>query len=64
MITLTAYLKNGAMLDTMMEEIEELFPCFTQREFIEMDYSKIVIKCRQEDSVVINRKLIAVALLQ
>ena len=64
MITLTAYLKNGAMLDTMMEEIEELFPCFTQREFCEMDFSKITIKCLQEDGAMINRKLIAVALLQ
>lgn len=64
MTTLTAYLKNGAMLDTMLEEIEELFPCFTNREFCEMDFSKIEIKCRKEDSAVINRKLIAVALLQ
>lgn len=64
MITLTAYLKNGAMLDAMMKEIEELFPCFTQREFCEMDFSKITIKCREEDRTVINRKLVAVAMLQ
>lgn len=64
MITLTAYLKNGAMLDTMLEEIEQLFPCFIQREFVEMDFSKIVVKCRQEDGACVNRKLLAVALLQ
>ena len=43
------YIENTDELNDAMERIENDFPCFTEREFIEMDYSKITIKARTED---------------
>lgn len=43
------YIENTDELNNAMDRIENDFPCFTNRELIEMDYSKITIKARTED---------------
>lgn len=43
------YIENTNELNDAMDAIEQGFPCFTERELIEMDYSKITIKAREED---------------
>ena len=43
------YIENTNELDNAMDKIENDFPCFTERELIEMNYSKITIKARTED---------------
>lgn len=43
------YIENTNELADAMDAIEQGFPCFVERELIEMDYSKITIKAREED---------------
>jgi hypothetical protein len=40
-----------------MENIENNFPCFTDREFIEMNYSQVTINAREEDIASIEKIL-------
>ena len=49
MIEKIYYIENTDELNNAMDRIENDFPCFTNRELIEMDYSKITIKARTED---------------
>ena len=51
------YLKNGEKLDRALEAVSNAFPCFIEREFIEMDHSKISIKSRVEDADAIDKAL-------
>lgn len=51
------YAENVEALDAALEKIEMTFPCWVRREFIEMNYSKIEIKAREEDMASIERIL-------
>lgn len=51
------YVENTTELDNTLESIENTFPCFVEREYIEMDYSQINIKAREEDIVSIEKIL-------
>lgn len=57
MITKTYYIENTNALEDALENITNNFPCFVNREFIEMNYSEIEIKARKEDVVSIERIL-------
>lgn len=57
MVEKTYYINNSIELEEAIEYIQDTFPCFIEREFIEMDYSKIVINARAEDAEAINSKL-------
>ena len=55
MITKTYYIPNSLFLDLTIEAIANKVPCFIEREFIELDHSKVTIQFRAEDAVfVIN----------
>ena len=51
------YIQNTNELDEALENIENNFPCFVNREFIEMNYSKIEIQFRNEDAISIDKIL-------
>ena len=53
----TYYIENTTELDNALKLIEDTFPCFIEREYIEMNYSQIDIKAREEDIVSIERVL-------
>ena len=53
----TCYIENTNELDIALETIENNFPCFVKREFIEMNYSQIEINAREEDIASIERIL-------
>lgn len=57
MITRTYYIKNSSFLNQTLKIIKKNVPCFIEREFIEMDMSKVTIKCRWEDIEYIIAKL-------
>ena len=57
MITKTYYIENTNALEKALENITNNFPCFVNREFIEMNYSEIEIKAREKDAVSIERIL-------
>lgn len=57
METKTYYIQNTNELDEAIETIENNFPCFVNREFIEMDYSEVEIKTRLEDIANIEKIL-------
>lgn len=57
MMTKTYYIQNLAELDDILDKIEETFPCFVEREYIEMDYSEVSINARDEDIASIERML-------
>lgn len=44
------YLPNHPMLDQVLADIKERIPCFVEREYIEMDFSKVTITFRNEDA--------------
>lgn len=43
------YIENTNALDSALDTIVNSFPCFMNRELIEMNYSEIKIKARNED---------------
>lgn len=43
------FIENTNALENAMAKIEHDYPCFTERELVEMNYSKITIKARTED---------------
>lgn len=51
------YIENSLELATTLLKIEILIPCFIERNFIEMDYSKVVIIARNEDIATVERFL-------
>ena len=51
------YINNGIELEEVIEFLKDNLPCFVEREFIEMDYSKITINAREEDLRTVERKL-------
>lgn len=57
MTTETYYIENSTELTDALEYIEETFPCFVERDFIEMDYSEVSIKAREEDFISIEKIL-------
>ncbi len=57
MTTKTYYIENTTELDEVLEQIEEDFPCFVDRELIEMNYSEISINARDEDISAIEKRL-------
>lgn len=57
MTTKTYYIENTTELDEVLEQIEEDFPCFVDRELIEMNYSEVSINARDEDISTIEKRL-------
>lgn len=57
MRTKTLYAENTNALDEALENITNDFPCFVNRELIEMNYSEIEITAREEDVASIERIL-------
>lgn len=53
----TLYTENTNALDEALENITNNFPCFVNRELIEMNYSEIEIEAREEDVANIERIL-------
>ena len=53
----TYYIENSIELEEALEQIEQNFPCFVDRELIEMNYSRIIINAREEDIASIERML-------
>ena len=49
------YVENTNEVDKAYNKAMMSFSCFIDRENIEMNYSKISIKCRQEDAASIER---------
>lgn len=43
------YIANSIELDRTLEKITYGIPCWVDREFVEMDYSKVYILCRDID---------------
>lgn len=43
------YIENTNALEVALEKLSEKIPCFINREYIEMNYSKITIHARVED---------------
>ena len=57
MTTATYYIENCPELDEVLEEIEETFACWLEREFIEMNYSEISLLVRNEDIASVEKML-------
>ena len=57
MTTKTYYIENTTELDEVLEQIEEDFSCFVDRELIEMNYSEVSINARDEDISAIEKRL-------
>lgn len=57
MTTKTYYIENTTELDEVLEQIEKDFPCFVDRELIEMNYSEVSINARDEDISTIEKRL-------
>lgn len=51
------FMANGTVLDETIALIIDRFPCFVNREYVEMDYSKITVTCRAEDAAAIQEQL-------
>lgn len=49
MRTITIFVENGSGLDKVLDRIIEIFACFVEREYVEMDYSEVTITARIED---------------
>lgn len=50
------FMANGTVLDETITLIINRFPCFVNREYVEMDYSKVTVTCRVEDSAAIQEQ--------
>lgn len=59
----TIYTSNTRLLETIIAEMRSTIPCFIDRECIEMDFSKVTVTCREEDSDYVRFCLTAVLLL-
>ena len=57
MTTKTYYIENTTELDEVLEQIEKDFPCFVDRELIEINYSEVSINARDEDISAIEKRL-------
>ena len=57
MIRKVYFVENTNALDEALEKIVDTFPCFIDRETIEMNYSEIGIFARAEDICGIERIL-------
>ena len=58
----TIYAPNTCLLDTIIGEIANQIPCFINREYVEMDYSKVEVTCREEDTDFVLNRLTVVTL--
>jgi hypothetical protein len=58
-----AYLMNTALLEDVLERICNTFPCFINREYVEMNFSKVTITCRADDAEAIGLELTVCAML-
>ena len=57
------YLMNTALLEDTLERICNTFPCFINREYVEMNFSKVTITCHAEDADCIGLELTVCAML-
>ena len=51
------YIQNSVALDEAIERLINLIPCFVDRDFIEMDYSKVVVKANNADLATVEKIL-------
>lgn len=51
------YIKNGIELEIALEVLADKIPCFIYREYIEMNYSEVIVICREEDAKVVENYL-------
>ena len=61
MIKRTYYLKNSQLLDDLLGFIGDTVPCFIEREFIEMDHSKVTLQFREADAPYITKQIALVS---
>lgn len=56
------YAENTPLLERVIEIIEDKYPCFFSRDYIEMNCSEIVVYCRAEDynSICARIRLVAI----
>ncbi len=54
MIEKIYWIENTNELETALDKLDYI-PCFVDREFVEMNYSEITIKARQEDLKTIEK---------
>ena len=54
MIEKIYWIENTNELETALDKLD-CIPCFVDREFVEMNYSEITIKARQEDLKTIEK---------
>lgn len=57
------FVQNTALLDFVLDEITDLVPCFIDREYVEMDCSRVKVTCRVEDADAVYTRLVALILL-
>lgn len=50
------FMANGTVLEETIALIIDRFPCFVDREYIEMDFSKVTVTCRAEDAAAIQEQ--------
>ena len=51
------YIENTNALEVALEKLSEKIPCFINREYVEMNYSKITIHARVEDLATVETVL-------
>ena len=51
------YIENSLALTKAIDEIKANFPCFADRQLIEMDMSYVQVEAREEDMPAIERML-------
>lgn len=56
------YARNGALLEYTLKELDAV-PCFVNREYVEMDCSKLTVTCRVEDADFVYSRLFALAIM-
>lgn len=54
---ISTYVQNSSILDEALQFIATTWPCFVNREYIEMDYSLVTITTRKEDVIKIEKIL-------
>jgi hypothetical protein len=59
----TIYAPNTRILDTVIREITDAIPSFVEFEPVEMDFLKVEVTCREEDTDFVLRELTAITLL-
>lgn len=51
------YIENSIALEAVLETLQNVIPCFIDREYVEMNYSEIEIIARTEDFITVEALL-------